>query len=117
MRISVWMSGYPTHITSVGYIYLFRPDPENPRRTHVSRAVWISSPMKGVSHLLEKFGIERFKHNSANTTKGLKQVLKISYEKDFGDAPKLSGKVIGDMVGKVKGGAQKISKTGKEVLS
>lgn len=53
----------------------YEVDPSDSNRTLVKREAWIDSQVFGFAGLLRKFGVERFKLNASNATKGLKIVL------------------------------------------
>jgi len=53
----------------------YSQDSENPNLTHVRREAWINSQMTGFAYMLQKFGVERFKMNAKNATKGYLVVL------------------------------------------
>lgn len=98
---NVGLLGFMTVDEKVSY----RQDPDNPNYTEVKREAWINSQMMGLSTVLQKFGLERFRHNAVNATKGFLTVLSRLYpvklhEIDGGHHHKISGKAITDIVAK-----------------
>jgi len=47
--------------------------------TLVKREAWINSQMRGFGSVLQRFGVERYKHNANNATKGLTFALNRLY--------------------------------------
>jgi hypothetical protein len=95
----------------------YTQDPDNPNLTHVKREAWINSQMTGFSLVLQRFGLERFKHNAINATKGFVTVLNRLYPaksiiSDDGLHKMKGGKILTKYVEKVK----EVAKTPKEVL-
>lgn len=94
----------------------YTQDPDNPNLTHIKREAWINSQMTGFSLVLQRFGLERFKHNAVNATKGFVTVLSRLYptKSIIGDdgLHKMKGKILTKYVEKVK----EVAKTPKEVL-
>jgi len=92
----------------------YTQDPDNPNLTHVKREAWINSQMAGFSLVLQKFGLERFKHNANNATKGFVCVLSRLYpDKSLVDEShhilkgKILKKYVADNIEKVKEATKK----------
>jgi len=64
-----------TKVLSVEERCTYESDPADSGRTLVKREAWIDSHIFGFAALLRKFGVERFKHNASNATKGIHFVL------------------------------------------
>jgi len=61
-------------------IYVSAPDDESATSTKsvstlLKREAWISSQLRGFASVIQRFGVERYKHNAMNAAKGLNYAL------------------------------------------
>lgn len=64
---------------------------------------WVTGYVRGLVTLLEKFGIERYKHNASNARKGYMQVL----EREYGSREQAHGSKVHEMIDRTKERVQK----------
>ncbi|VDP13222.1 unnamed protein product [Soboliphyme baturini] len=54
---------------------VYRPDPNDANQTVLKREACISSHLRGFAVVVQRFAVERFKHNAANANRGINHVL------------------------------------------
>lgn len=93
--------GYLSSVMVVEERCEYTLDSEDKKWTALKREAWVTSRIKGFSHAIQAFGIERFKKNCSNTVNGFKYVL----ERMYGQPEKLPDAASRDRI--LKGTAKK----------